>query len=149
MFHSSKTQNQTQWQRFHAQLQYLNAQAPAHVQYKLLFLGRHGQGWHNAAEDYYGTPAWNVRTTLILMPFSLSHPLSTNPAPPVEEEKLICKAPMYSATGPFSAATARTPGSTRTSHRRGSHKPRLHGTTGLHSTKSRKSTSQMCIIAVQ
>jgi hypothetical protein len=23
-------------------------------------LGRHGEGWHNAAETYYGTPAWNV-----------------------------------------------------------------------------------------
>lgn len=24
-------------------------------------MGRHGDGWHNAAEAYYGTPAWNVR----------------------------------------------------------------------------------------
>ncbi|KAL4741399.1 histidine phosphatase superfamily [Aspergillus similis] len=62
---SSKTQNLTQWQRFHAQLHYLNAQAPAHVQYKLLFLGRHGEGWHNAAEDYYGTPAWNCYWSLL------------------------------------------------------------------------------------
>ncbi|RDW76421.1 histidine phosphatase family protein [Aspergillus mulundensis] len=61
--HPSK--NLTQWQRFHAQLQYLNAQAPAHVQYKLLFLGRHGEGWHNAAEDYYGTPAWNCYWSLL------------------------------------------------------------------------------------
>jgi broad specificity phosphatase PhoE len=22
-------------------------------------MGRHGNGWHNAAQDYYGTPAWN------------------------------------------------------------------------------------------
>ena len=21
---------------------------------------RHGEGWHNAAESFYGTPAWNV-----------------------------------------------------------------------------------------
>ena len=27
--------------------------------YKVLFLGRHGDGIHNAAESYYGTPAWN------------------------------------------------------------------------------------------
>ncbi|KAL4905897.1 hypothetical protein BDW74DRAFT_152249 [Aspergillus multicolor] len=57
--------NLTQWQRFHAHLQYLNAQAPSHVQYKLLFLGRHGEGWHNAAEDYYGTPAWNCYWSLL------------------------------------------------------------------------------------
>ena len=24
-------------------------------------MGRHGEGYHNAAETYYGTPAWNVR----------------------------------------------------------------------------------------
>jgi hypothetical protein len=22
--------------------------------------GRHGEGYHNVAESYYGTPAWNV-----------------------------------------------------------------------------------------
>jgi hypothetical protein len=30
------------------------------IQYKVLFMGRHGEGWHNAAESFYGTPAWNV-----------------------------------------------------------------------------------------
>ncbi len=30
------------------------------MRYKLLVMGRHGQGFHNAAESYYGTPAWNV-----------------------------------------------------------------------------------------
>lgn len=29
------------------------------MKYKLLFLGRHGQGWHNVAEAFYGTPAWD------------------------------------------------------------------------------------------
>jgi hypothetical protein len=29
--------------------------------YKVLFLGRHGQGWHNVAETKYGTKAWDVR----------------------------------------------------------------------------------------
>lgn len=29
------------------------------MEYKVLFLGRHGEGWHNVAESYYGTPAWN------------------------------------------------------------------------------------------
>ena len=27
---------------------------------KVLFLGRHGQGWHNIAESKYGTNAWDV-----------------------------------------------------------------------------------------
>ncbi|TIA26332.1 phosphoglycerate mutase-like protein [Aureobasidium pullulans] len=49
----------TQWQRFNKYLKYLNSKAPKHVEYKLLFIGRHGEGYHNAAQTYYGTPAWN------------------------------------------------------------------------------------------
>ncbi|KAL1966492.1 hypothetical protein VTN77DRAFT_4414 [Rasamsonia byssochlamydoides] len=49
----------TQWERFYRQVVYLNEISPANVEYKVLFMGRHGEGWHNAAEDYYGTPAWN------------------------------------------------------------------------------------------
>lgn len=60
--------NLTQWERFHRQLEYLNSNSPKHVSYKLFFLGRHGEGWHNAAEDYFGTPAWNVRFSLFLPP---------------------------------------------------------------------------------
>ncbi|KAL4783002.1 histidine phosphatase superfamily [Aspergillus varians] len=59
------SKNLTQWQRFHRQLEHLNEKAPKHVSYKLLFLGRHGEGWHNAAEDFYGTPAWNCYWSLL------------------------------------------------------------------------------------
>ncbi|KAL4969131.1 phosphoglycerate mutase family protein [Aspergillus stella-maris] len=59
------SKNLTQWQRFHRQLEYLNDNAPNHVSYKLLFMGRHGEGWHNAAEDFYGTPAWNCYWALL------------------------------------------------------------------------------------
>ncbi|KAL4941334.1 hypothetical protein BDV06DRAFT_223229 [Aspergillus oleicola] len=59
------SKNLTQWQRFHRQLEYLNDNAPSHVSYKLLFMGRHGEGWHNAAEDFYGTPAWNCYWALL------------------------------------------------------------------------------------
>ena len=52
--------NLTQWQKFEAQVQLLNNQAPLNTVYKVLFMGRHGEGFHNAAQDYYGTPAWNV-----------------------------------------------------------------------------------------
>jgi hypothetical protein len=24
-------------------------------------MGRHGEGYHNVAESFYGTPAWDVR----------------------------------------------------------------------------------------
>jgi hypothetical protein len=39
----------------------LNADAELNTVYKVLFMSRHGEGFHNAAESYYGTPAWNVR----------------------------------------------------------------------------------------
>ena len=54
----------TQWQRFEHNLAKLNEAAletEPGVSYRLLFLGRHGQGYHNVAESYYGTDAWNVR----------------------------------------------------------------------------------------
>lgn len=55
----------TQWQRFARLVASLNAHAPQNVDYKLLFLGRHGEGWHNAAESYYGTPAWNCYWSIL------------------------------------------------------------------------------------
>ena len=51
--------NLTQWQRFERQLSHFNYDAPHGTQYKLLYIGRHGDGYHNDAEAYYGTPAWN------------------------------------------------------------------------------------------
>ncbi|PQE13800.1 phosphoglycerate mutase protein [Rutstroemia sp. NJR-2017a BVV2] len=35
----------------------LNKNASHNVNYKVLFMGRHGEGYHNAAETFYGTPA--------------------------------------------------------------------------------------------
>jgi broad specificity phosphatase PhoE len=55
----------TQWQRFAILISSLNAKAPKNVDYKLLFMGRHGEGYHNAAESYYGTPAWNCYWSLL------------------------------------------------------------------------------------
>ena len=51
--------NSTQWQRFSNQVSLLNHQAPHGVEYKVLFMGRHGDGYHNDAQAFYGTPAWN------------------------------------------------------------------------------------------
>jgi broad specificity phosphatase PhoE len=47
----------TQWQRLNKYVKYLNKEKK--TRYSLLFLGRHGEGFHNAAETYFGTPAWN------------------------------------------------------------------------------------------
>ncbi|KAJ5950998.1 uncharacterized protein N7479_009411 [Penicillium vulpinum] len=49
----------TQWERFYNEVTKLNDGSKKDVEYKVMFLGRHGEGWHNAAETYYGTPAWN------------------------------------------------------------------------------------------
>ncbi|OCL05838.1 phosphoglycerate mutase-like protein [Glonium stellatum] len=49
----------TQWQRFANHVELLNTQSASNVQYKVLFMGRHGQGWHNVAEKKYGTTAWD------------------------------------------------------------------------------------------
>lgn len=51
--------NLTQWQRFKHQVTQLNREAPCGTEYKLLYMGRHGDGYHNDAQAYYGTPAWN------------------------------------------------------------------------------------------
>ncbi|KAI9813280.1 MAG: hypothetical protein M1827_004222 [Pycnora praestabilis] len=49
----------TQWQRFEQQLSHYNIQSGQNERYILLYLGRHGQGVHNVAEDFYGTHDWN------------------------------------------------------------------------------------------
>ncbi|MCJ1231458.1 hypothetical protein MMC12_008135 [Toensbergia leucococca] len=49
----------TQWQRFEQEVSRLNHESKSTVRYKVLFLGRHGQGVHNVAESFYGTSAWD------------------------------------------------------------------------------------------
>ncbi|KOS22648.1 Phosphomutase-like protein 3 [Escovopsis weberi] len=55
----------SQWQRFARWVDYLNNgrnridEDGNRVSYRVVFFGRHGEGWHNAAESFYGTPAWN------------------------------------------------------------------------------------------
>jgi broad specificity phosphatase PhoE len=55
----AENDNVSQWQRFKANLDHLNATAPAGTSYKLIYLARHGEGYHNVAEAYYGTKAWD------------------------------------------------------------------------------------------
>ncbi|KAJ5888547.1 hypothetical protein N7495_008588 [Penicillium taxi] len=47
------------WQRFSREIQHLNELGGELVRYKVLFLGRHGEGVHNVAEARYGTKAWD------------------------------------------------------------------------------------------
>ncbi|KAI0088466.1 histidine phosphatase superfamily [Irpex rosettiformis] len=48
------------WDRFKIKIDKLNAQGVEKGEtYKVFFLGRHGQGWHNVAEAKYGTQAWD------------------------------------------------------------------------------------------
>jgi broad specificity phosphatase PhoE len=49
----------TQWQRLAHYISTLNRQSARNERYSLVFMGRHGEGFHNAAESYFGTPAWN------------------------------------------------------------------------------------------
>lgn len=53
-------EKKSQWERFESQVYELNRRSGRHVQYKVLYLGRHGEGYHNVAEAFYGTPAWDV-----------------------------------------------------------------------------------------
>ncbi|KAI4712415.1 hypothetical protein J4E89_002682 [Alternaria sp. Ai002NY15] len=48
-----------QWKRLEKYVASLEAAKKEGESYKVLFLGRHGQGWHNVAETKYGTKAWD------------------------------------------------------------------------------------------
>ncbi|KAF2138576.1 uncharacterized protein K452DRAFT_233920 [Aplosporella prunicola CBS 121167] len=60
----SSNASTTQWQRLYSYMNYLQAQTPSNVAYKLFFAGRHGEGAHNVAEAFYGTEAWDCYWSL-------------------------------------------------------------------------------------
>jgi hypothetical protein len=53
------SQKGNQWQRFQEHIEHLNG-IDATREFKVLFLGRHGEGVHNVAESHYGTKLWDV-----------------------------------------------------------------------------------------
>ncbi|PGH14940.1 hypothetical protein AJ80_05703 [Polytolypa hystricis UAMH7299] len=55
----------TQWERFGYKLRSLNRAAGTNTRFALLYLGRHGEGYHNVAESYYGTEAWDCYWSLL------------------------------------------------------------------------------------
>ncbi|KAB8233055.1 histidine phosphatase superfamily [Aspergillus alliaceus] len=56
--------HKTQWERFEHHLNRLNRDSSPDTQFKLLFLGRHGEGVHNVAERKYGTELWDCYWSL-------------------------------------------------------------------------------------
>ncbi|KAF1950629.1 phosphoglycerate mutase family protein [Byssothecium circinans] len=55
----------SQWQRFSNHVWYLNQSSGPDESVKVLFLGRHGQGWHNVAETKYGTAQWDCYWSML------------------------------------------------------------------------------------
>ena len=49
------------WVRFRDHVHALNARDPARTSYKILYITRHGFGYHNYYEAKVGTEAWDVR----------------------------------------------------------------------------------------
>ena len=48
------------WEDFAKHVAELNSTAFRNERFCVLFLGRHGEGWHNVGEAKYGTVAWDV-----------------------------------------------------------------------------------------
>ncbi|KAF8599466.1 phosphoglycerate mutase family protein [Ceratobasidium sp. AG-I] len=49
----------TYWSDFKDSIRKLQKGAPSGVKYAVCWFGRHGQGWHNVAESFYGTASWD------------------------------------------------------------------------------------------
>ncbi|ORY82331.1 histidine phosphatase superfamily [Leucosporidium creatinivorum] len=47
------------WENLQDHINALNRGSDSLTAYKLIYIARHGQGYHNLAESTYGTPAWN------------------------------------------------------------------------------------------
>ncbi|KIO29220.1 hypothetical protein M407DRAFT_171552 [Tulasnella calospora MUT 4182] len=47
------------WTNFDKKIQKLNKKSDSDTSYKVLFLGRHGEGFHNVGMDYYGQDEWD------------------------------------------------------------------------------------------
>ncbi|KIK63609.1 hypothetical protein GYMLUDRAFT_196337 [Collybiopsis luxurians FD-317 M1] len=54
-----KDTSNDRWHNLYKEIRRLNVEAGDQTSYKLFFLGRHGQGFHNVGEAKYGTKAWD------------------------------------------------------------------------------------------
>ena len=57
---------ETGWQLVAGDLRNSNQASGSHITYKLLYIGRHGEGNHNVAQEIYGIPAWDVCSVLAI-----------------------------------------------------------------------------------
>ncbi|KAI9460246.1 phosphoglycerate mutase-like protein [Lactarius psammicola] len=53
------------WSQFVGEIEGLNTTCSESISYKVLFLGRHGEGNHNVAEFKYGQKAWDEKWALL------------------------------------------------------------------------------------
>ena len=60
---SNGGRGETQWQLFENKVKRLNDESQPSVQYKVLYIARHGQGVHNVAERQYSRNEWDVRSS--------------------------------------------------------------------------------------
>ncbi|WVQ78784.1 hypothetical protein IAT38_000875 [Cryptococcus sp. DSM 104549] len=58
-------QSEDRWHNLKKSIAKLQEEAPEGVQYKVMFLGRHGQGWHNYAAIKYTVPVWEAQWTYL------------------------------------------------------------------------------------
>lgn len=52
-------QSENRWRNLSSYIDTLNSKADNLTAYKLIYIARHGEGYHNVAEMTYGTSAWN------------------------------------------------------------------------------------------
>lgn len=61
----------TQWERFAYYVKSLNEHASPGTQYRIIYLARHSEAYHNVASSYYGTDCWDVSVLIPVGPRSL------------------------------------------------------------------------------
>ncbi|KAH6674129.1 histidine phosphatase superfamily [Halenospora varia] len=62
--HADPDGTKTQWERFEHEVARLNRESGSKTQYKVLYMGRHGEGYHNVAEAFYGSRDWDCYWSL-------------------------------------------------------------------------------------
>ncbi|MBW0535277.1 hypothetical protein O181_074992 [Austropuccinia psidii MF-1] len=54
------------WRKFQRKIQNLTQNQPTGVNHKVIFIARHGEGFHNVAEAQYGTPLWDCHWSTMM-----------------------------------------------------------------------------------
>ena len=51
------------WTALKRHIEKLNSASDSLTAYKLIYIARHGEGWHNVGEATYGSEQWNCVST--------------------------------------------------------------------------------------